>query len=81
MAHFTGKQLIAFLGLFTSGYVDKDSEHDSVDDAFVTALPTSRNPTHLFSHQNPEINFVSTLDCPGCGKRRLYAIPVGWMDV
>jgi hypothetical protein len=51
MAHFTGKQLIAFLGLFTSGYVDKDSEHDSVDDAF------------------------------GCGKPRLYAIPVGRMDV
>jgi hypothetical protein len=81
MAHFTGKQLIAFFGLFTAGYVDKNSEHDPIDDAFVTALPTRGNPAHLFSHQNPEIDFVSTLDCPGCGERRLHAIPIGGMDV
>jgi hypothetical protein len=81
MAHFTGQQLDAFLGLLASGHVDKNSEHDPVDDAFIAALPARGNPTHLFSHQDPEIDFVSTLDCPGRGKRGLYAIAVGGMDV
>ena len=72
---------MALFGLLAAGHVEKNAEHDTVDDAGVGALATSRDPPKLVTQHDAEIDLVS----PSYRSRRRKsgpdAVPVGRMDM
>src|ERR1017187_8284014 len=81
MAHFTRKQLMAFLGLLTSSYVDENSVHDATDNVCIISLTPSRYPTDLVTNHYTEVNFISAHKGARSDKRRLYPITIRRMNM
>src|SRR5471030_565450 len=81
MAYFTRKQLMAFLGLLTSSYVDENSVHDATDNVCIISLTPSRYPSDLVTNHYTEVNFISADESARSDKRRLYSITVRRMNM
>ena len=65
VTHFPGQQFMAFFSLLSTGHIEEDSEHHAINYALVAAVTTRRNPTHVISDQNAEVDFEGTGDQPG----------------
>ncbi len=49
---------MAFFSLLASCDIEKNAEHHPVDDVSVGALPSCRNPSHIVTNYDPEIDLV-----------------------
>jgi len=81
MAHFAGQQLMGFLGLFASGHIQENAEHDAPDNALVAALSARRDPSAILVGNDPEIYFIRPDQGARCGKSRPDAVAVGRVDM
>ncbi|EIZ81095.1 hypothetical protein WSK_0247 [Novosphingobium sp. Rr 2-17] len=81
MAHFAGQYFIAFFGVFSAGYIEKDAEYRPPDDSHILPLAACRNPSNFIADHDAEVCFVTTEH----GKRRLesqaYTIAICGMNV
>src|SRR4051812_34805282 len=81
MAHLACKQLVTLFGLFAACDVEKNTKHDSLDDAYVGALAASRDPADLRAQDNTKVDFIGAGDgARGC-EGGSYTVTVGGVDV
>lgn len=81
VAHFAGKQLVAFLRLLASRHVKENAGHRSSNDTFIFAPATGSDPADLVSHHDAEVGFVSALDTLRRREGGADAVPVRGMDM
>ncbi len=81
MAHLARKQLVAFLSLFATRYIQEDPKHGSALDVSVITLSARRNPSDRVANDDAEVYFVSADEGARGGERSPNPIAVGGMNL
>ncbi len=81
MAHLAGQQFIGLFGLLAAGHVEKNTNHDTANNARVIALATSRNPPDVVLDHDAKVYLVGPEDSARRSKRCPNPVAIGWVDV